>query len=527
MPTMTRLARARIYIGAVAVGGAAVAISTAWNTPLMFDSATFWLVPTLIGLVALAGRFPLKLSDQTEAALFTVPLFMGVLLLHPLEAALVAATGVLVSESLLKAPTRAIVFNVSVNGVAAALAGLTFWSLRPEGLGLTLDAGYIFAVAESALVLHLTNAVLVVGMVAVTRGLSTLRHWKATYIYEVIQDGGTLTIGFVGALLTALAWWGMVVLVIPFVLAFYGFRRSIGEAAKNARLAENLSLAQDFLDRSLGDIAEKTTLIAELEGRLRELKEVQAQLIQSAKLTSVGTLDTGIAHEINNPLFAITAHAELLLMSPQQHFSDQMAVQSVRTMRDMGMRISGIVRHLLDYARPADQVQVVPMSDVIEAALTLLGAKTKMVEIDRQYGEELAVAGIPSQLQQVFVNLVGNAIDATDEDGTITAGWVREGSTAVAYVRDTGAGIPKHVHDRLFEPFFSTKDVGKGTGLGLYISHKIVAAHRGTIWIDSEEGTGTTVWVKLPLAEIDAVIQAQIESVAMAADGDSVAVHRR
>ena len=500
--TMTTNTRSRIYIGAAAAAALSVVSLTLWNNAIPSPSnlSALWLIPTLAILAAIAGRFPIKLSSQTEASLFTVPLFMAVLLLHPSQAVIVAVLGTTLSEFLMKAPTRAVIFNVSVNGLATGLAGLTFWTLRPETTGLSLTTGYVFAVAESGLLLHLTNALMVVGMVVVTRGTRALRHWKGTYVYEAIQDGGMLTLGFMGALLIALAWWGLALLVIPFLLAYYGFRRSVGEVANSAKLNEDLDMAHDILERSIENVVEKTRLVRELEEKMQELKEVQAQLIQSAKLTSVGTLATGIAHEVNNPLFVITATADYLLKNTEEYLPNQMAVQSVETMRDMGMRISDIVRHLLDYARPSEVVEDVLLADVLDSSLVLLGGKKKVVNIETDYHDEPAVVeGVSSQLQQVFINLIGNAIDATPEQGTITIRIEQNESDAVVRVTDTGFGIPEDIKKRLFEPFFTTKEVGEGTGLGLFICHKIVSTHHGKISVESAAGKGTTFSVTLPL----------------------------
>jgi len=165
------------------------------------------------------------------------------------------------------------------------------------------------------------------------------------------------------------------------------------------------------------------------------------------------------------------------------------------------MRISDIVRHLLDYARPSEVVEDVQLADVLDSSMVLLGGKKKVVKIETDYHDEpVVVEGISSQLQQVFINLIGNAIDATPEQGSIKIRVELEESAAVVCVEDTGIGISEDVRKRLFEPFFTTKEVGKGTGLGLFICHKIVTAHKGEIFVDSEVGVGTTFRVRLPLA---------------------------
>jgi signal transduction histidine kinase len=275
------------------------------------------------------------------------------------------------------------------------------------------------------------------------------------------------------------AWWAIVMLFIPFVLARYGFERIVNDAAEKALLAE------------------------ELERNIKELKELQAQLVQSAKLASVGTLAAGVAHEINNPIFAIAGRAELLLKGSDKHLASEKAVAYVETMQEMSNRITLIVRQLLDYSRPTDDKVDVSIESAMDGAVGLLGSKlnAKRLEIERDFAVSPPVLGVDNQIQQVFVNLIGNAIDATSEWGEITLGSsVDDDGMVIAYVKDTGVGVSPDIKDQLFEPFFTTKAPGKGTGLGLFICHTIVANHGGEMGVESVQGEGTTVWVKLPMS---------------------------
>ncbi len=468
--------RSQLYIIALEVCAVGLTALAVWLWPVAENTPPLWLLLTLVLLVALAGRFPIKLSRQAEASLFTVPLFMAVLLLHPMEAVLIAMAGTLISERMARAPASAIIFNVSVSAVAAGLAGIVFFSLKAEEAPLALTHQQMLAAAAAGLTLHVTNIMLVAGMLTLRKGRDFWRSWKDTFVFEAIQEGGLLTVGAIASLLVLEAWWGLVLVLIPAVLAYYGFERSVNEAAQKARLAE------------------------ELEQKLKELKELQAQLVQSAKLASVGTLATGVAHEINNPVFAITGRADILLKNADKHLRSEKAVEYIQTIQQMGKRISTIVRHLLDYARPSEDMAEVRIDDAIEGALALLGNKVKNHRIVKEYEATPVVKGVPAQLQQVFVNLISNSADATPEWGTITVGCRVDDSTAVAYVKDTGIGISRAVQERLFEPFFTTKEVGKGMGLGMFVCHRIVTTHKGQITVESEEGKGTTIWVKIPLA---------------------------
>ena len=331
----------------------------------------------------------------------------------------------------------------------------------------------------TGLILHVTNVVSVLGILAIRKGIAFIKSWSQTYVFEAIQEGGLLTLGLIGAILVVQAWWAVVMLFIPFALARYGFERIVNDAAEKALLAE------------------------ELERNLKELKELQTQLIQSAKLASVGTLAAGVAHEINNPIFAIAGRAELLLKSSDEHLASEKAIDYVETIQEMSSRITLIVRQLLDYSRPTDDKVDVSIEAAMDEAVGLLGSKlnAKRLEIERDFAVSPSVLGIDNQIQQIFVNLIGNAIDATSEWGEITLGArVDDDGMVIAYVKDTGVGVSPEIKDQLFEPFFTTKAPGKGTGLGLFICHTIVTNHGGEIGVDSTQGEGTTVWVKLPMS---------------------------
>ena len=432
---MSKQARTWLYIVAVGAVGVLLAALPAWLWPLGDSAPPVWLVPTLIALIAVTGRFPIEISRQAPASLFTVPLFMAALLIHPTVAVLVAAAGTLISEVMLKAPTRAISFNVGVSAVAGGLAATVFFALGPQTGGIALTWGEMLAAGAAGAVLHVTNLVLVSGMVTLRKGWSFWRPWDAAYSFEAIQEGGLLTLGLLAALLVSQVWWGLFLIMFPSVLAFYGFKRSLGEAVQKAKLAEELGV------------------------RLTELKELQAKLIQSAKLASVGTLAAGVAHEINNPVFAIAGRAELLLRNPDEYLSGEKSRGYVKTIFEMSQRISSIVALLLQHARPSEEAEVVKMSEVMEGALSLVSSKAASgrVRVLREFRDVPTVRGVPAQLQQVFVNLLSNSLDATGDSGVITIGCQTEDSIVRAYVRDDGVGIPKEAREHLFEPFFTTK----------------------------------------------------------------------
>lgn len=237
---------------------------------------------------------------------------------------------------------------------------------------------------------------------------------------------------------------------------------------------------------------------------LGEIVTHQDQLVQSGKMAAVGTLTSGIAHELNNPLNNIGLTIEALLddldsypPAEQRRMLDQAYTQVERA--------STTVRNLLDFTRKDRSAFTrVTVKSVVDTALRLVGNEAMIagVECDTRVDPDVAVRGNPHDLQQVLVNLLLNAIQAMPEGGTIRveAEVEADEERVRIVVADTGEGIePEHV-DEIFDPFFTTKEPGRGTGLGLSVSHSIIEQHGGRITVASAPGEGTTFTIRLPTA---------------------------
>jgi len=246
------------------------------------------------------------------------------------------------------------------------------------------------------------------------------------------------------------------------------------------------------------------TLEKKVEERTRELRDIQEHLIQAEKLASIGKLAAGVAHEINNPLGGILIYSHLVLEDTPKagpHYENLKKIVKETT------RCKDIVKGLLEFARPKEPEMVpVDIHDLLEKCLALMERHTLFQNIHIQ---TTFTPGLPrivadgGQLQQVFMNIILNAAEAMDGNGTlILKTWIDTAREEIAVeFTDTGHGIKDEDKKRLFEPFFTTKEVGKGTGLGLAISYGIIRKHRGDIEIRSEAGRGATFIVRLPLKE--------------------------
>lgn len=481
--TLSKDTRSTIFAAVIVAAALALAAASVVMWPVMLSTQRAWLVPTLVLLVALAGRFPFRVSPQGDATVLTVPLLIAVLMLHPAIAVTIGAVGTAIAEILIRPRLKVAVFNVGANSLTAALAGITVWWLDGgNAIGEFTAIELLYAVA-AGLVLYVSNLAILFGMITIIKGSGFWQRWREAWSFEAFLDISLLLYGLLAVQLTNLAWWWLVVLSVPFIVNYYGYRRSVQQAVEKTKLAE------------------------ELAENLSELKQAQAQVVQSAKLAGIGTLAAGLAHEINNPLTIVTGRAELFLTKLERdpaYGSTPQAARDVRDIKAMGERMSTIMKQLLSYSRRAEYLSEVDLEAILDDSVQLLNGSIqhKGINLVKQYGSVPLVRGVANQLQQVFVNLISNAIDAVPGQGTVTVGTCYQDGTARVFVQDTGAGIPPEIQERLFEPFFTTKDVGKGTGLGLYISHKIVTEHDGSIALESQVGRGTTVSVSLPATAI-------------------------
>ncbi len=279
---------------------------------------------------------------------------------------------------------------------------------------------------------------------------------------------------------------------------------------------ENISVVyqeRDYLNSNLeNEVARKTE---ELQGKtealelaMRDLKATQGELVQSAKLASLGTLSAGIAHEINNSLnfvYGALRPLENLFERNSDIPSDQKekAKKLFGVMGD-GLRLTfEIIKSLRNFTG-LNQAKMndIDLKQVIETVLTILRNRTKnSVKVHVDMPGDVHVYGSVVGLNQVFMNLVGNAIDAMPDGGNLWISCTSDESQVVVKLKDSGQGIPKDVQVRMFEPFFTTKEVGKGTGLGLHIVRQEIEKHRGNIRCESEPGQGTTFIITFPLSE--------------------------
>jgi signal transduction histidine kinase len=258
----------------------------------------------------------------------------------------------------------------------------------------------------------------------------------------------------------------------------------------------------------------------ELERRNRELQETQLQLIQSEKLASLGQLVAGVAHELNTPMGAINSNAQvaesalhkirealdagpLSAPSARKQFADMVAnLEELNAVNRVACRrIIRIVDSLRSFARLDEaEWKRADLKDGLEDTLSIVQHELgDRIHVVKSYGELPEVPCYPKQLNQAFISLLMNAVQAIDGEGEVHIETSRTSDHAVIKISDTGRGIPSEQLGRIFDPGFTTRGVGVGTGLGLSICYRIIENHRGKMEVESEVGKGSTFTVEIPL----------------------------
>jgi PAS domain S-box-containing protein len=286
---------------------------------------------------------------------------------------------------------------------------------------------------------------------------------------------------------------------------------------------------------SLSDITERKQLEQEQEQLIARLREAHDQLLQSEKMASIGQLAAGVAHEINNPIGFVNSNMSTLkgyvdtLLSVVHAYNEAVMqaapgtalaarIDAIDKSADLGFlkedigdlvresldgleRVRNIVQSLKDFTHVgASDWHFADLHAGLETTLNIVANEIKYkAVVEKRYGQLPEVKCLPSQLNQVFMNLLVNAGQAIRERGVITIATGVEGDWVWVAISDTGCGIPPQNMKRIFEPFFTTKPVGSGTGLGLSLSYSIINKHGGRIDVDSAPGIGTTFTIRLPL----------------------------
>jgi len=292
-----------------------------------------------------------------------------------------------------------------------------------------------------------------------------------------------------------------------------------------------MAFIAERLRKSKNELLLKNKIIV---STLDELKKRQQQLVQSEKMASLGQLTAGVAHEINNPINFVSGNIMPLkrdidevmklleIYSTMDDSNYSLKLREILKYRDNininftineinslingieegSKRTAEIVKGLRNFSRlDEEEMKETNIHEGIESTLLLLNSKLseKQIEVTKSFRQVPQVKCYPGQLNQVFMNVITNAIDAIGTRGKIFISTSSENHSVKVSIRDTGGGMSDEVKQKIFDPFFTTKEIGKGTGLGLSISYGIIEKHKGKIEVKSEIGEGTEFIITLPI----------------------------
>ena len=234
---------------------------------------------------------------------------------------------------------------------------------------------------------------------------------------------------------------------------------------------------------------------------ITEQKILEQQLVRSQKMESIGTLAAGLAHEVGNPLTAISSLVQVIERTSQ----DEFAKEKLALISNQVVRITKIIRNLVDFSRPSMNIaKETDINKVIQDGLNIVqyGKRVKNIDFTMELQDELPlIHAVSDQMTQVVINLLINAIDSLEgKPGKISVRSYERDNTVHVEVRDNGKGILEDDREKIFEPFFTTKEVGKGTGLGLWVSYGIVKTFGGDINVESAVGRGSKFTITFPLS---------------------------
>jgi signal transduction histidine kinase len=294
-----------------------------------------------------------------------------------------------------------------------------------------------------------------------------------------------------------------VYLILVCSAAYYLFLRVVLPLSRIEKAAADITLGSLHRIPPIGGSSEIHSLVDAINRMISELDKKSEQLMQKEKMASLGTLTSGVAHELNNPLSNIYSSTQILLEELDQN---ELAFQKkmLEGIEEQVEKARGIVKSLLEFARESEFKPVtINVRQLIDNSIKLLHNEIPAnVGIEVETEDNLSVQVDPRRLSQALINLVLNGIQAmegTSGQLTLHARSGKDKRSVIIEVADAGCGISKENLHRIFDPFFSTKDVDRGTGLGLYVTYGIIKKHNGNLSVTSEPGVGTTFTVTLPI----------------------------
>ncbi len=474
----------------VAAVGVVVYAVSAYHLPINRLDLRFLLLALIT--IAIGSRIAVEIPRVSGRITVADTFIFLTMLLYGGEAAvlLAAAEGTCSSLRISRKP-RTILFNAAVMACATYLTvnvlHYSFGTILALPYG-EYSANFVIALCVMALVQYIVNS----GLIAIAQSYKinrTLRHtWSKYYLWtSLTYFAGASGAGIIAKLMAAIGFHALIVTTPIIAIVYLTYRTYL----KNVQ-------------SSLAHAEQAERHIEELSRYIAEQERIREQFSQIEKLSALGELASGVAHDFNNTLASVLGRTELLLRTDDMEKITR-GLQIIRKSTQDGAKT---VRRIQDFARQRRDHDFMRVSvdqvllDVSEITLprwkTRAEASSVHISLDLQACSKAEVLGDPSELREVLVNMIFNAVDAMPQGGKLTLSTAEVDGAVEIRVSDTGTGMSPEVRSRIFDPFFTTK--GKaGLGLGLAVSYGIIRRHEGTFEVESEPGRGTTFRIRLPL----------------------------
>jgi signal transduction histidine kinase/CheY-like chemotaxis protein len=496
------------YMWLIITTGAVASIFAAYHFNLAILDLRFLLL-ALITLL-LGSRLSIQIPRLSSHISVSDTLIFLTMLLYGGEAAiLLAAAEAFCSSLRFSKKAMTIMFN---SAVMATSTFLTVSMLRAV-FGPLVDlphqdysANFISALCVMALVQYITNSGLVAILAACKTDQPVWHTWTKYYLWtSVTYFAGASAAGIVAKLVETVGFYAVVATVPIIIFVYFTYRTYLKniEVVAAAAKAEAEAAARTEAAAEQAEQAERH--VEELNHYIAEQERIREQYSQIEKMSALGELASGVAHDFNNTLAGILGRAQLLLATRDQAKIESGLKIIIKTAKDGAKtvkRIQDFARQRRDHDfRPVDMSQL--LLDVGEMTRPRWKDRAEAanihINLNLQLRSNALIMGDESELREVLVNMVFNAVDAMPEGGTLTLSAQEVGECVEISVSDTGTGMTEEVRLRIFDPFFTTK--GKtGMGLGLAVGYGIIRRHEGTVEVESEVGRGTSFRVKLPIA---------------------------
>ncbi|HZE63249.1 MAG TPA: response regulator [Pyrinomonadaceae bacterium] len=483
----------KTYIWATILGGGAVYILAAYWLNLRLLDVRFLFIAILTLL--LSSRIAIKIPQFSSHISVSDTFIFLTLLLYGGEAAiLMAATEALLSSSRFCRRWTTVLFNW---GCAALSTCVTAYSLRfffgdaAKLSSAPLSAKFVSAMALMALIQYAANSGVVATCGALQARKPIWQTWKKHYLWtSITYFAGASAAAVIAKLIQQFGFYALVITIPIIAIVFFTYRTYL----KN-------------IESSVAQAEQAERHVAELSHYIAEQERIREQFSQIEKLSALGELASGVAHDFNNTLAGILGRAQLILRTNDPEKISRGLNIIIKTAED-GAKT---VKRIQDFARQRRDHDFEPVSidqillDVSEITRPRwkdrAEAANVQISLDLQIRSKARVMGDESELREVLVNMVFNAVDAMPDGGQLTLAAFDIDESVVIMVADTGSGMAPEVKSRIFDPFFTTK--GKaGMGLGLAVSFGIIRRHEGSVKVESEVNMGTKFMISLPKAEV-------------------------